>query len=169
MISTEQFLEEVIRPSLRFLDPDVPYDETEDIDIEQLMLGTALQESKLTYLRQLGGGPALGLFQMEPQTHDDIWANWLAYRARIRIKMQRAFGRCEADDMITDMMYACCMARLHYRRVPDPLPPAYDIGAQASYWKEFYNTPVGHGTPAAYTGSWLAAGATALWSAGRVS
>lgn len=37
---------------------------------EDLVMGTAAQESRLTYLRQLGGGPALGLWQMEPATHD---------------------------------------------------------------------------------------------------
>jgi hypothetical protein len=46
---------------------------------EELLLGTALQESGLIYRRQLNNGPALGLFQMEPATHDDIWADFLTY------------------------------------------------------------------------------------------
>lgn len=36
-----------------------------------LVTGTALAESRAAYVRQLGGGPALGLWQMGPATHDD--------------------------------------------------------------------------------------------------
>ena len=36
------------------------------------------------------------------------------------------------------------MARLHYRRVPKPLPRT--IEEQAVYWKSFYNTSKGRGT-----------------------
>jgi hypothetical protein len=45
-----------------------------------LLLGTAAQESQFgTYFRQIGGGPALGVFQMEPDTEIDIWDNYLRY------------------------------------------------------------------------------------------
>lgn len=41
-----------------------------------LLLGTAAQESAFgTYLRQIGGGPARGVFQMAPATAKDIWEN----------------------------------------------------------------------------------------------
>src|SRR5260221_162978 len=56
----------------------------------ELLLGTALQESGLTYRVQLGGGPARGLFQMEPNTHDDIWDNFLKYRVPLATAV-RAF------------------------------------------------------------------------------
>jgi len=37
---------------------------------ENLLLGTAAVESRMgTYLRQVGGGPALGIWQVEPVTH----------------------------------------------------------------------------------------------------
>ena len=52
---------EVIRPALRALDLWSPA-------AEDLVLGTAAQESGLAYLRQIGGGPALGLWQIEPAT-----------------------------------------------------------------------------------------------------
>lgn len=42
---------------------------------EQLLLGTAIQESLLIHRQQLGGRSALGLFQMETATHDDCWNN----------------------------------------------------------------------------------------------
>jgi hypothetical protein len=36
----------------------------------ELVLGTAIVESNHTYLKQHGDGPALGLWQVEPATHD---------------------------------------------------------------------------------------------------
>lgn len=37
-------------------------------EAENLLMGTAAQESALgEYIRQLGNGPALGIFQMEPR------------------------------------------------------------------------------------------------------
>ena len=38
------------------------------------------------------------------------------------------------------------MARLVYRRRPEPLPPASDIPALAAYWKAHFNTVAGKGT-----------------------
>ena len=44
---------------------------------EELVLGTAIVESGLTYLKQRGEGPALGLWQIEPATHEDLYTNFL--------------------------------------------------------------------------------------------
>ena len=46
----------------------------------QLLLGTAAVESYFIYRRQLGGGPAVGLWQMESRTARDIFDNYLRYR-----------------------------------------------------------------------------------------
>ena len=47
---------------------------------EELVLGTAIVESGLTYLIQHSDGPALGLWQIEPATHEDLYTNFLNYR-----------------------------------------------------------------------------------------
>ena len=116
----------------------------------QLLLNTAKQESHLTYLTQLGNGPARGLWQMEPATHDDIWTNYLAYRDaladNVRVLAIGTKGVPDADQMVGNLFYACAMARIHYLRVPAILPHANDALAQALYWKEHYNTELGRGT-----------------------
>lgn len=48
-----------------------------------LVTGTGLVESGFRVTVQSGGGPALGWFQMEPATHDDIWRNYLRYRPEL--------------------------------------------------------------------------------------
>ncbi len=46
------------------------------------------------------------------------------------------------------------MARVHYLRVPEPLPAPGDIEGLARYWKAHFNTPAGAGTPAGFVANW---------------
>lgn len=120
----------------------------------ELLLGTAIQESNLTYLEQLGGGPALGLFQMEPATHDDIWYNYLAYRGELAQRVPGGVVGRQAIEMVGNLWYAAAMCRIHYYRAPDPLPEAGDLEGQAAYWKKYYNTVQGAGTVEHYIRNW---------------
>ena len=117
-------------------------------DAEELLMATAAQESGLRYLRQLGAGPARGLWQMEPATHDDIRDNYLAHRAPLadRVLEVSAASCFHFENLTTNLAYACAMARVHYRRVSDPLPAATSVQELAAYWKQHYNTPAGRGT-----------------------
>ena len=130
----------------------------------QLLVGTALKESGgLRWRTQLNGGPARGLFQMEPATYRDIWENYLSYREPLAAAIRQAFTPAGGElgfELITDDdAFAAVMARLKYHRVPAPLPPADDLAAQAEYWKTHYNTRLGKGTVAGYIAAWTAAGA----------
>ena len=120
------------------------------VDAVELLINTALQESKLRWIQQLGRGPAVGLWQMEPVTHDDIWHNYLAYREELADKVRvLAIGTKKIPDaaqMAGNLFYAAAMARIHYFRVAEALPFAGDIAGQASYWKRHYNTELGRGT-----------------------
>ena len=51
---------------------------------EDLVMGTAAQESHFSYLEQLHQGPALGMWQMEPATFRDIWINFLPSQPRLK-------------------------------------------------------------------------------------
>ena len=154
MIDISQFRELIIKPALTVIDA---YSEAAD----ELVLGTALQESRLQYIKQLGGGPALGVFQMEPNTHDDIWENYLAYQDELAEKVltlaaPNGGGHPSANELIGNMWYAAAMCRIHYRRVPDALPNAGDVPGMAAYWKEHYNTYLGAGTEEEYEENWFA-------------
>ncbi len=140
-MNAEQLLIDVIRPALTLLGKDGQ-------DAEALLLGTAAQESDLHYRKQLGGGPALGLWQMEPKTHNDIFDNFLVYRPELMavVDNARVTGGCPSDSLQHDDRYACMMARIHYMRVKAPLPTANDILGQAHYWKNHFNTVLGKGS-----------------------
>ena len=117
-------------------------------DARSLIYNTGKAESDYKTLQQYGGGPALGFFQMEPATCRDIWDNYVMYRPKYRDKLY-ALGFDEGTlefCLLSNVGLQAALCRLHYRRVPSPLPKAGDLEAQAKYWKEFYNTRLGKGT-----------------------
>lgn len=115
-----------------------------------LLLGTAAQESGMGhYIRQLGQGPARGIFQMEPATERDIWDNYLRFKQEIKQAVIDITGRSGPGPWLEwDLAYQIVMARLHYLRVKPPIPS--DLEGQARYWKQYYNTVAGSGTVAEY-------------------
>ena len=125
-----------------------------------LLLGTAAQESGFgTYLRQVGGGPALGVFQMEPATDLDIWRNYLVYREDLAEAVWQVAGAAvdvgpSIDALEANLSYQIAMARIHYWRVPEALPSYTDISGLARYWKQHYNTPEGKGTEEGFVGNY---------------
>lgn len=141
-IDAEQFRLHIVRPALERLGL---WSEA----AENLLLGTAAQESYLGhFLHQLGGGPAIGPFQMEPATHQDIWTNYLDYRPKLASIVLAIAGKSLAPEeaLAYNLRYAAAMARIQYRRVPQRLPDANDIEGLARYWKDHYNTSAGAGT-----------------------
>lgn len=146
----QDFLTTIIEPVLCHLDAFSPA-------ASQLLLGTAVHESLgLRHRRQMGGGPARSYFQMEGATHDDIWDNYLVYQASLKAKIEALLrpGNDKRYELEHNDNYAAGMARAHYRRVRAALPGHNDLDGQANYWKQYYNTPLGAGTPEKYKNDW---------------
>jgi hypothetical protein len=112
--------------------------------VELLMLTCATESNFGTYIKQVRG-PALGVFQMEPNTEKDIWKHYLEYRDATEATVKR-YDTVAEDDLAWNLGYMIIMARVHYLRVKEPLPPADDLNALAYYWKKYYNTFRGKGT-----------------------
>ena len=129
-------------------------------DAQELLLGTAAQESGFHYLRQLGNGPALGLWQMEPRTHEDIWKSWLVAKGDLISAVlslsvwEHVTDENAGKELAGNLYYALAMARVHYLRDPEPLPQAGDLLGQAKYWKRVWNTEMGSGTIEQYADSY---------------
>ncbi len=143
MLDPDQFRKEVVRPTL------------EDIGLwseaaEQLVVATALVESDLAYLCQIGGGPALGLYQIEPATHASV-RRYLARKSKapLRRRADRLLACWPSRDaqLISNLRYATAICRLIYWRRPEPLPAAGDARGLADYWKDHFNTRAGAGKP----------------------
>jgi len=102
-----------------------------------LLLGTAAQESKFgTYIKQLGNGPALGIFQMERLTFDD-----LVHRFGDRFPIIKTFV---FEQLEWDFRASIIMARIKYYSVPGF--PENNVQSLADYYKKYYNTYLGSAT-----------------------
>ena len=148
MLNIQDFRTQVVQPTLQTL---AGWNAAMNSEAaENLLVGTALQESDLTYLKQIGGGPALSIMQVEPATHDDVWTNYLAYRNDLAkvVKTLAAGSQGTSDQLPWNMGYAVAIARLVFWRVPDALPAADDIEGLGAFWKAHYNTAGGAGTAA---------------------
>lgn len=117
-----------------------------------LLLGTAAKESNCGYyLKQLEGGPAAGIYQMEPTTFHSIIDDYLMYRPLLSGKVCKAvgvtdLGQLKFERLIYDLKLATIMCRLRYSWIPEELPKHDDIPGLAAYWKKYYNTKDGSGT-----------------------
>ena len=151
-IHPKHLLDNVIVPVLKNL-------ELDSRPARGLLLGTAMQESKLGfYLKQLGNGPALGIYQMEPATYVDIWESWLEFRPRLASKIKAwsvtmVYASYSAPpELVWNLAYATAMARVHYLRKPGAIPDK--VEGWAEYWKQHYNSYLGKGTVAEFIAGW---------------
>jgi len=155
MLNVTQFRDNVVKPALSTLalgnaDMNSP-------QAEELLMGTAVQESSLIYLRQLSGGPGLGVFQIEPSTHDDVWTNYLAFRPELAavVNTLAAGGKGTSAQLPWNMGYSAAIARLIYWRAPATMPSASGgTQALAAFWKQYYNTGSGAGTAAQWVNNY---------------
>lgn len=139
MLNVNQFRELIIKPTL--LDLVLYSDEA----MELLVFTCAVESDGGTYLKQLNG-PALGIYQMEPKTYNDIWENYLKNNRPLTLMLVTNFGIIRMPDeerMIYDLKFATAMARLHYKRVPEPLPEKNNVLGLWAYYKSYYNSPLG--------------------------
>lgn len=120
-----------------------------------LVMGTAAAESEFTAIHQVGGGPALGYWQIEPATAEDVWVNYLQHRPGLL----KAIGPIMTlglphRQLAASLAYGAVMCRLIYLRCPRPLPREGDVPGYAAYWKAHYNTPLGAGTEQKFRETW---------------
>ena len=140
MIDIDHFRLHVVRATLTYL-------RMWSAAAEALLVGTAVQESGLKYLRQFDAGPARGVYQIEPATHDDIVKRYLKRKAALANTVDALLAPepKPIDQLATNLAYATAIARVKYWMDPEPLPEADDIARLAAYWRRVYNTPGGRG------------------------
>lgn len=150
-INHEHFRARVVRPVLErmaLVRPAMSSRAAED-----LLVGTAAQESHIgQWLHQVGGGPAVGVYQMEPNTFLDLMA-WLQRPGREELRScvveWASLAVPLGAQVAGNMLFATALARMNYYRKPFPRVPA-DLDEQARLWKKYWNTAKGKGTVPEY-------------------
>ncbi len=139
MLDINQFRESIVKSTLNDLLLYSP-------EAEELLVFTCATESiGGTYVRQLQG-PALGIYQMEPETYTDIWANYLHNQNNLRMILITNFdvSRIPSPErMIYDMRFSTAIARIFYARFKEPLPKIDDVDNIWWYYKRYWNTEKG--------------------------
>lgn len=142
MINPHQFCGLILEPALRACN-------LYSLDAMYLMTATALMESKLTHLKQLPEGPALGVMQIEAATYKDL-VRYLATNQQMRSMIlnycERTYLPYETQNIIGDLTLSVLMARVKYWMVPEAIPSYKDVAGQAAYYKRYYNTSEGAAT-----------------------
>tara|TARA_Y100001938_G_scaffold148890_1_gene233919 strand:- start:1613 stop:2077 length:465 start_codon:yes stop_codon:yes gene_type:complete len=119
-------------------------------DALALVVRTGMAESGYRALKGYGeGNPAIGFWQIEPATLNDMIDNYIHYRSHYKknlISLGINFEKDTKMSVMSNMAVQAALCRLHYRRDKDPIPSWDDLEGQASYWKRVYNTVEGRGT-----------------------
>lgn len=141
MIDPRQLRDLIVRPVLEQIG-------LYSLAAEQIVMGTAAQESRLVYIRQHLGegkhGRGRGFWQVEPETAEDL----------IKRHRRRLWIDFDPDRLEGDLYLGAALCRLKYLDAPEKLPAAGDLVRMASYWKRFYNTLKGAGKPEEFVASW---------------
>lgn len=114
----------------------------------RLLLMIMAHESRQGYYIKQTIGPAVGVYQMEPATHDDIH-KFLVSRKRLSLVTPylsaSPVGVTTAGEMAGNMYYATAMARAFFLRFQEALPKGSDAEL-AAYAKAKWNTKAGKAT-----------------------
>ena len=116
-------------------------------DAVELLMMIAAHESRLgTYIKQVNG-PALGIFQMEPATHDDVWANGDSCISNASLL---GYDLECSETLEYDLQYQILMARQRLFMKPEALPDSKDKHAMGHYCKKHWNTVHGRAEASDY-------------------
>ena len=94
--------------------------------------------------QQSESSPAVGFFQVELATSNDIYENYLMFRKHSMLPLvEQITGYAFADEpwnrfqIMSNIALQVALCRLKYLRVPHPIPKS--VNAQAEYWLKYYN------------------------------
>ena len=150
-MNAQQLYDYIIKPTHEYMGGNY-----ESKEANFLSLCTSAIESNCgEYIKQING-PALGIWQMEPDTLNDIYDNCDVMQIDSFLTL---IDKIDIFDMSDDISlslalspaYACAMARLKYSMDPHPLPKLsgdkdLDCINFFEYYKRVYNTEFGAST-----------------------
>lgn len=136
-MNKEQLESLVVVPTLK----EIPNGYSEKAVLAIMMI-IAHESKRGEYIKQING-PALGLIQMEPSTHDDVWANsdsiWK--NASLLGFAKRGENLPDATLLTYDLRYNVFMARQRLFMDVNPLPDK--PLEMSSYLKSYWNSSLG--------------------------
>ena len=143
-LTSEQHLRDIIKSVVLYLGGGE--------NAEALLLETASAETALGTAVDTSYNVGMGLMQFDPIGFDDVKAR-TSQRNKERVK--RCFGididRVQYTELRYSPLLSVVFARLKYILVPHAIPDTLE--GRAKYWKHWYNSELGAGTPEYYASS----------------
>ena len=155
LITPDSFVSDVVRPTLADMALALgrPAIYTENT-VELLAVIAAHESGRFRHRIQVGG-PALSLYQIEPDTLNDMINNWLFSRSEWRdfFDREKNSGIEVHENLLSDRFSTIC-ARMQLWRVSESIPD--DLMEKCRYAKKYWNTPLGKATPEKYRDDFVA-------------
>ena len=139
MISCKQLRKYIIAPILNKL-------KLYSAEAEELLIFTCATESHGGSFIVQVGGPALGIYQMEPKTYYNLYEHTIKGNSHLCYLLGLHFGFSSLpteDRLIYDLYYATAMTRIFYFAISEALPSANNTDLIWEYYKKYYNTYLG--------------------------
>lgn len=124
-------------------------------DAEDLLVGIACAESNCgEFLAQHPSGPALGIYQCEKASAEEVLSYLLNRRPDVYKKVMALSleGMSLEDNLRGNLFFATAVARCFFLRFPESIPTTQE--GKAEYWKKYYNTHLGKGTKDGFLRKW---------------
>jgi len=112
MLDIRQFREDIVLPALHGLQL-----YTKEL-AELLVFTCAVESAGGTYIKQING-PAVGIFQIEPNSLTDLWVNFIVRNPSYMNLLTLNFGVHRMPmpvDLMTDLKLAAAICGLFYKR-----------------------------------------------------
>ena len=119
-------------------------------NVVNMIFETACVESNCgEYIKQING-PACGIFQIEPNTAQDIIDNYIKYRSRYKDIFDMLYIKAFTlpQNLKYNLAFSVFICRMFYMRIKESIPNT--VEKRAEYWKKYYNTEQGKGTTTEY-------------------
>lgn len=138
MLDINQFREHIVLPALHDLQL-----YTKEL-AELLVFTCAVESAGGTYVKQING-PAVGIYQIEPNTLTDLWVNCIVRNPSYMNLLCMNFNLHKAPmpvDLITNMKLASAICALTYKRHRN-INITMDVDCLWDLYKKYYNTHLG--------------------------
>jgi len=112
--------------------------------VDQMYFTAIVESGGGRWDKQIGGGPAVSFWQIEPATAEDVYYRYLFSRKNLKDRVERFSGvsRVERGQMrevlLENPRFAACMARLVYGMDKGSVPKGKGWEGHAEYWKKAY-------------------------------
>ncbi|NIB43278.1 hypothetical protein HBA55_26965 [Pseudomaricurvus alkylphenolicus] len=135
-ICAKELRQFVIQPTLLHLGDDRPC-------VENLLMGTAAQASGLGFHLTSDNNEGLGIYQIQPQTHIQLWDQYLIndpdLASRIRgLASQHEFLAHPHAELATNLSYATALAWLKYQQAGAVIPDGAGLATLAEIWHRYW-------------------------------